>query len=140
MVRAVSHLYLRFVIALLVLAGCKKEPKPWAPQPPVTLEGGVIVQTLREGDGSGAVKGRKVSIHFTGTLLDGGVFDTSLQRGPMQFWVGEGHVLEGLDQGLLGIKEGEVRRVTVPPARGYGLEAKPNIPPNSTLIFEVERL
>lgn len=128
------------VLAVLLASGCKKEPKPWAPQPPVTLEGGVVVQTMREGDGAGAAKGRKVSIHFTGRLLDGGVFDSSRQRGPMQFWVGEGHVLEGLDQGLLGIKEGEVRHITVPPARGYGMEPKPNIPPNSTLHFEVERL
>lgn len=128
------------LLGVVVLVGCKREPKPWAPQPPVTLEGGVVVQTMREGEGSGAVKGRKVSIHFTGTLLDGGVFDSSYQRGPMQFWVGEGHVLEGLDQGLLGIKEGEVRKVIVPPSRGYGQESKPNIPPNSTLVFEVERL
>lgn len=126
------------IVAALSLCACKKELKPYAPQPPVTLEGGVIVQTLREGDGSGAKKGKKVSMHFTGTLIDGGVFDSSSQRGPMQFWVGEGHVLEGLDQGLLGMKEGELRRITVPPSRGYGSDSKPNIPPNSTLIFEVE--
>lgn len=128
------------LLAVLCALACTKEPKPWAPQPPVTLEGGVVIQTMREGEGTGATKGRKVSIHFTGKLLDGGVFDSSRQRGPMQFWVGEGHVLEGLDQGLLGIREGEVRHITVPPARGYGLEPKPNIPPNSTLVFEVERL
>lgn len=127
-------------LASIGFIACKKELKPYAPQPPVTLEGGVIVQTLREGDGPGAKKGKKVSMHFTGMLVDGGVFDTSYQRGPMQFWVGEGHVLEGLDQGLLGMKEGELRRITVPPSRGYGADAKPNIPPNSTLIFEAEFL
>lgn len=125
-------------LAVLALCACKRELKPYAPQPPVTLEGGVIVQTLREGDGPGAKKGKKVSMHFKGMLLDGGVFDSSYERGPMQFWVGEGHVLEGLDQGLLGMKEGELRRITVPPARGYGSDAKPNIPPNSTLVFEAE--
>ncbi|MFT3707342.1 MAG: FKBP-type peptidyl-prolyl cis-trans isomerase [Archangium sp.] len=126
------------LVTVLLLVACKKDPKPYAPQPPVTLEGGVIIQTLREGDGPGAKKGTKVSMHFTGTLVDGGVFDTSYKRGPMQFWVGEGHVLPGLDQGLFGMKEGELRRITVPPSLGYGIDAKPNIPPNSTLIFEAE--
>jgi FKBP-type peptidyl-prolyl cis-trans isomerase len=126
------------LVAALLLVACKKDPKPYAPQPPITLEGGVIIQTLREGDGPGAKKGKKVSMHFTGMLIDGGVFDTSYQRGPMQFWVGEGHVLPGLDQGLMGMKEGELRRITVPPSLGYGSDSKPNIPPNSTLIFEAE--
>ncbi len=122
----------------LAAASCTKPQRPLAPQPPVTLESGVVTQVLREGDGRGAKKGDKVQLHFTGALLDGGVFDSSYKRGPMRFWVGEGHVLEGLDEGLLGMKEGELRRITVPPARGYGREAKPGIPPGSTLVFDAE--
>lgn len=125
---------------LLLCAGCtKKPPPPLNPQPPVTLPGGVVVQTLRPTDGKPAKKGDKITVHFVGTLLDGGVFDSSRERGrEFQFWVGEGQVVEGLDQGLLGMHEGETRVVTVPAALGYGQDAKPKIPPGSTLVFEVE--
>jgi FKBP-type peptidyl-prolyl cis-trans isomerase len=133
----------RLLVCLLALgASCKKELKPLDPQPPVKLESGVVVQRLRAGfDGADiAKKGDKISIHFTGTVLDGGVFDDSHPRGSFNFWVGEGQVLPGLDEGLLGMAEGEVRVITVPPALGYGMDAKPNIPRNSTLVFEVEML
>lgn len=130
------------LVVLLALPGCKKELKPLSPQPPETLQSGVVVQQLRAGfdDGDVAKKGDKISIHFTGTVLDGGVFDDSHGRGAFNFWVGEGQVLPGLDQGLLGMKEGELRVITVPPSLGYGMDAKPKIPRNSTLVFEVELL
>lgn len=132
-------------VCLLLVVTClsctKKPAHPLAPEPPQALPGGVVVQTLRQGDGRGAVKGDKISIHFVGTLTDGGVFDSSRARNAtFDFWVGEGQVLPGLDEGLLGMKEGELRTVTVPPAMGYGLEPKPTIPANSTLRFEVELL
>lgn len=130
------------VVCLLALASCKKELKPLDPQPPVRLQSGVQIQRLRAGfDGADvAKKGDKISIHFTGTVLDGGAFDDSHPRGSFDFWVGEGQVLPGLDEGLLGMAEGELRVITVPPALGYGTEAKPKIPRNSTLVFEVELL
>lgn len=130
------------LVVLLALPGCKKELKPLSPKPPERLESGVVVQQLREGfdDGDVAKKGDKISIHFTGTVLDGGVFDDSHGRGAFNFWVGEGQVLPGLDEGLLGMKEGELRVITVPPSLGYGMDAKPKIPRNSTLVFEVEML
>ena len=130
-------------LLLLVLAGCtKKELKPRAPQPPVTSRSGVTTQVLRAGydDGDVARKGDKISIHFTGTLVDGGVFDSSYQRGSFDFWVGEGMVVPGLDEGLLGMREGEARLITIPPAEGYGNEPRPGIPARSTLVFEVELL
>jgi len=131
-----------FFVALLAFAGCKKELKPLAPQAPVTLAHGVVVQTLRAGfdDGDVAKKGDKISIHFVGTVLDGGVFDDSHPRGTFDFWVGEGQVIPGLDTGLIGMKEGELRTVTVPPSEGYGADAKPKIPAYSVLVFEVELL
>jgi FKBP-type peptidyl-prolyl cis-trans isomerase len=100
----------------------------------------VQVQVLRAGfdDGDVAKQGAKISVHFTGTVLDGGVFDDSHGRGVFQFWVGEAMVIPGLDMGILGMREGELRVITIPPALGYGPEAKPKIPKNSTLVFEVE--
>lgn len=133
---------LRWLLVCLALVACKKDLKPLDPQPPVKLESGVQVQRLRAGfdDGDVARKGHKISIHFVGTVLDGGVFDDSHGRGAFNFWVGEGQVLPGLDEGLLGMTEGELRVITVPPALGYGNDAKPKIPPRSTLVFEVELL
>ncbi len=130
-----------FLVGCLALSCTKKPVHPMDPQPPVTLPGNVVRQTLRAGDGPGAVKGDKISVHFVGTLEDGGVFDSSRARGvPFAFWVGEGQVLPGLDEALLGMQEGELRAVTVPAGMGYGGEAKPKIPANSTLRFEVELL
>jgi FKBP-type peptidyl-prolyl cis-trans isomerase len=135
-------MWLRCLAVCLALSACKKDLKPLAPQPVERLEGGVLVQQLRAGfdDGDVAKKGDKISIHFVGTVLDGGVFDDSHGRGAFNFWVGEGQVLPGLDEGLLGMKEGELRVITVPPALAYGNDAKPKIPPRSTLVFEVELL
>ncbi len=133
---------LRWLVVCLVFLTCKKELKPLAAQPPEKLESGVVVQKLRAGfDGADvAKKGDKISIHFTGTLLDGGVFDDSHGRGAFNFWVGEGQVLPGLDEGLLGMAEGELRVITVPAALAYGNDEKPKIPRGSTLVFEVEML
>ncbi|MBL8957335.1 MAG: FKBP-type peptidyl-prolyl cis-trans isomerase [Myxococcaceae bacterium] len=129
------------VLAALLLAACEKKPKPAAaPQPPVTRESGLTVQVLRPGDGDDAKSGDKVTVHYVGTLADGGAqFDSTRDRDqPFQFWVGERQVIEGWDEGILGMREGELRRLTVPPKLGYGSERKPGIPPNSTLVFEVE--
>lgn len=130
------------LLICLALTACKKDLKPLAPQPPEKLASGVVVQQLRAGfdDGKAAKTGKKISIHFTGTLLDGGVFDDSHGRGAFNFWVGEGQVLPGLDEGLLGMTEGELRLITVPPGLAYGNDVKPNIPRGSTLVFEVEML
>lgn len=133
---------LRWLVVCLTFIACKKDLKPLAPQPAVRLESGVQVQQLRAGfdDGEVARQGDKISIHFVGTVLDGGVFDDSHGRGAFNFWVGEGQVLPGLDEGLLGMTEGELRVITVPPLLGYGNDARPKIPPRSTLVFEVELL
>ena len=85
-------MWLRCLAVCLALSGCKKDLKPMAPQPVARLESGVLVQQLRPGfdDGKVAKKGDKISIHFVGTVLDGGVFDDSHGRGAFNFWVGEG--------------------------------------------------
>ncbi len=130
------------LVGVCLLAACnERPPKPLDPQPPYVMENGVTVQVLRPGDGKAVKKGGKVSVHFVGTLLDGGVFDSSRARNrPFDFWVGEGQVVEGLDQALLGAREGELRRISVPAALGYGRASKPTIPANSPLVFEVELL
>lgn len=131
------------LLALAALGlGCPKpEPKPYAPEPPQTLADGLIVQTLRAGEGRGIEKNDKIKVHYVGTLADGTKFDSSRDRDrPFEFWVGHGMVIDGWDLGLIGAKEGEVRKLTVPPRLGYGSRDMPKIPGGSTLIFEIEVL
>ena len=100
------------------------------------------VEDLTIGTGDEAVAGKKVQVHYTGTLTDGSKFDSSLDRGtPFEFVLGMGQVIQGWDQGVAGMKVGGQRRLTVPPEMGYGARGfPPVIPPNSTLIFDVQLL
>jgi FKBP-type peptidyl-prolyl cis-trans isomerase len=100
------------------------------------------VEDLQIGTGAEAVAGKKVTVHYTGTLTDGSKFDSSLDRGrPFDFPLGAGRVIKGWDEGVAGMKVGGKRRLTIPPELGYGARGfPPVIPPNSTLIFEVELL
>jgi FKBP-type peptidyl-prolyl cis-trans isomerase len=128
-------------IALILSFACCSKPKPkvFAPQEPITRDSGLTIQILAEGTGRACVKNDKVQVEYTGTFLDGGSFDSSKKNGrPFAFWVGQRQVVAGWDEGILGMKEGEVRKLIVPAKLGYGSEEKPNIPPNSTLVFEVE--
>ncbi len=130
------------LVAVFLLGSCKPASKPAGPpQAPVTRPSGLIIQILKAGEGAEAKSGDKVKVHYVGTLKDGTKFDSSRDRDqPFLFWVGEHQVIEGWDEGVLGMREGELRRLTIPPALGYESQAKPKIPPNSTLIFEVELL
>ncbi len=94
------------------------------------------------GDGAEATPGRRVKVHYTGTLTNGSKFDSSLDRGkPFEFVLGAGQVIKGWDQGVAGMKVGGKRKLTIPPELGYGTRGfPPVIPPSSTLIFEVELL
>lgn len=100
------------------------------------------IEDLKLGIGTEAVSGKKVTVHYTGTLTDGAKFDSSLDRGtPFIFSLGAGEVIAGWDQGVVGMKVGGKRRLTIPPSLGYGENgAGDTIPPNATLIFEVELL
>ena len=91
--------------------------------------------------GDGAKTGDVVTIHYTGTLENGTKFDSSLDRGqPFEFTLGVGQVIKGFDQGILGMKVGEKKKIVISPEDGYGSAAVGSIPPNSTLIFDVELL
>ncbi|MDZ4231884.1 MAG: FKBP-type peptidyl-prolyl cis-trans isomerase [Candidatus Pacearchaeota archaeon] len=87
-----------------------------------------------------AQPGDTLSVHYTGTLQDGTVFDSSRTRGiPFTFTLGQGQVIAGWDEGLVGVKVGETRHLVIPPEKAYGPQGIPGvIPPESTLIFDVE--
>ncbi len=94
------------------------------------------------GEGPEAMSGKTVSVHYTGWLTDGSKFDSSRDRNePFEFRLGARQVIEGWDQGVVGMKAGGKRKLTIPPEMGYGARGFPGaIPPNATLIFEVELL
>lgn len=109
-----------------------------------TIDEGAVMQIteLVGGNGAEAKKGDNVRVHYTGTFTNGEVFDSSVTRGqPFTFTLGAGQVIEGWDQGVAGMKVGGKRQLTIPPELAYGERGVPGaIPPNSTLIFEVELL
>ncbi len=114
---------------------------PQASQSAVTGEPAKLgVEVLSPGDGAEAQEKMKVTVHYTGKLVDGTKFDSSLDRNePFSFVLGAGNVIAGWDQGVKGMKVKEKRRLTIPPHLGYGERGVPGvIPPQSTLIFEVE--
>ena len=101
-----------------------------------------IVETIQQGEGEVAAAGQQVSVHYEGKLVDGTVFDASRPRGQaFNFTLGKGQVIKGWDQGVEGMAVGEIRRLTIPPELGYGARGAGGvIPPNATLVFEVELL
>lgn len=91
------------------------------------------------GEGPEAGPGRTVSLHYTGWLTTGKKFDSSRDRGdPLVFAVGGGQTIRGFEQGVMGMKKGAKRMLVIPPSLGYGNQAQGDIPPGSTLVFEVE--
>jgi FKBP-type peptidyl-prolyl cis-trans isomerase len=100
------------------------------------------IDKLKDGNGAEAQSGTRVTVHYVGTLTNGQKFDSSRDRGKgFSFRLGAGEVIKGWDQGVAGMKVGEMRKLTIPADLAYGERGfPPVIPPNSTLVFEVELL
>ena len=107
----------------------------------MTTQDGLKYTDDQVGTGAVAQAGKNVSVHYTGWLLDGTKFDSSLDRGqPFTFPLGAGRVIKGWDEGVEGMKVGGKRTLIIPPSLGYGSRGTGPIPPNSTLKFEVQLL
>lgn len=142
------------------LSGCtkdepkKEEVKPEAAQQQPAAQTGAPAQEaqvqnvtelkitdVKVGDGAEAVQGKKIKVHYTGTLLNGTKFDSSKDRGqPFEFNLGAGQVIKGWDEGFKGMKVGGVRQLLIPANMAYGERGVGPIPPNSPLKFDVELL
>lgn len=107
-----------------------------------TTSSGLVIEELAVGEGDAAKPGQVVSVHYTGWLTDGSKFDSSVDRNdPFEFPLGRGYVISGWDEGVAGMQVGGKRKLTIPPQLGYGeYGAGGVIPPNATLVFEVELL
>lgn len=146
------HHRIFLVVAILaaLVSGCGGSSSPSAPTP--TAPSGPPLPTapfsrtdLREGTGAEAVNGRRLAMHYTGWLYDptapeskGRQFDTSTGGAPFPFVLGTGGVIRGWDLGVLGMKVGGQRRLVIPPDLAYGAGGRDPIPPNATLVFDLE--
>lgn len=127
------------LVAVVGLSGC--DDSLTDPSAPAELQ----ITDLRVGTGDEAVAGATVSCDYTGWLWDAGAadnkgdqFDSSAGRGPFTFVLGAGQVIAGWDQGVVGMREGGQRRLVIPPHLAYGAQGVGPIPPNATLVFDVE--
>jgi FKBP-type peptidyl-prolyl cis-trans isomerase len=119
------------VLVASFAAGCRK--------PPSRTVSGVLIQDLKVGSGATATSGKLVSAHYAGRFPGGKQFDSSYDAGaPIDFLLGTGKVIKGWDIGIEGMRVGGKRRLTIPPELAYGALGGGPIPPNATLVFDVE--
>src|SRR5690349_18889416 len=123
------------------MAGSNDGP-PEVNLPSTPLPNGMEFIDIQVGTGDQALAGKLVTVHYTGWLTDGKKFDSSRDRNrPFDFQLGAGNVIRGWDEGVQGMRVGGQRRLIIPPSLGYGQRGAPGaIPPNATLIFDVELL
>jgi peptidylprolyl isomerase len=107
-----------------------------------TTPSGLQYQDEKVGTGPSPTRGKRVKVHYTGTLVDGTKFDSSVDRGqPFEFVIGVGQVIKGWDEGVMSMKVGGKRKLVIPPELGYGQRGAGGvIPPNAVLHFDVELL
>jgi len=122
-------------VLLIATSAIAKEKK-------VTRPDGLVIEELKVGSGAEAKKGQTVTVHYTGWLTNGTKFDSSVDRNePFVFHLGAGEVIKGWDEGVQGMKVGGKRKLTIPASLGYGARGAGGvIPPNATLVFDVELL
>ena len=134
------------VLALAILAAMPLERSDAATNQVIEMPNGLKYTDTKAGDGATAASGNKVSVHYTGWLYNNGAkgakFDSSVDRGqPFQFTLGAHQVIAGWDEGVVGMKVGGKRTLIIPPELGYGARGAGGvIPPNATLMFDVELL
>jgi FKBP-type peptidyl-prolyl cis-trans isomerase FkpA len=123
-----------FLTPALIAGGAQAKKKPAASK--------LQIKDLKVGKGAEAKPGMQVTVHYTGTLTNGKKFDSSLDRNePFTFQLGAGQVIKGWDEGVKGMKVGGKRKLVIPPQMAYGERSPgPEIPANSTLVFQVELL
>jgi len=121
-------------VFVFVVIGCENKE--------IIMDNGLIIEDIIIGVGTTAEKYSIATVRYTGKLQDGTVFDSSqkIGREPMRFTLGVGQVIDGWDQGVIGMKVGGQRKLKIPPELGYGSQDLGVIPPYSTIIFEVELL
>ena len=146
-----TRLFVPWVVAAMAVTGCEDKvpepaptPRPSAAQQPVVeVPKELVKEDLKVGDGAEAKSGDKVRVHYTGRLLKTNFkFDSSVdKKEPFEFTLGEGNVIKGWDQGVVGMKVGGKRKLTIPAELGYGKAGSPpKIPADAPLVFEVELL
>jgi len=131
-----------FSLGLMMFAETQSGGPPPVTGKPVTTADGLKYWDTKVGTGTTATAGHKVKVHYTGWLTNGKKFDSSVDRKePFEFQLGGGQVIKGWDEGVAGMKVGGKRRLEIPPSLGYGSSGAGGvIPPNATLLFDVELL
>ena len=131
-----KYILIIIIFTLIAISGCNKGGKE------ITTASGLKYTEIKEGSGTAATNGKKVMVHYVGTLENGKVFDSSLNTNqPLNFILGSGEMIPGFDEGILNMKVGGRRKLVIPPNLAWGSEgAQGVIPPNATVIFDIELL